>query len=144
MSEPDPYEKIDKVIEKRTQEDAVQREQKMGMGFKSKGVQKVYDNINFGKDLQENPIITDKYDKKVFGAEVIDLNSFLNMRVWPRSIYTTDKLLRLTASAQLEFLKRYLSKKRRMSFNWAWLIILFIGIVVALLVILFLLPVLPI
>jgi len=123
----DPHAKIDKAIK--------EKEQKMGMGFKSKGVQKVYDNINFGKDILENPVTTDKYDKKVFGAETINLQPFLSMRVWPRSIYTTDKLMRLIASSRLEFLKRYLPKKHGMSFNMWWLIIIVAAVVGALVII---------
>ena len=128
----DPHKKIDRAIS--------QKEQNMGAGFKSKGVQRVYDNINFGKDVLENPIVTKKYDKEIFGAETISLQSFLAMRIWPRSIYTTDKLMRLIASSRLEFLKRYLAKKHKMSFNMLWLLIIIFGVAVAVLVILFLVP----
>lgn len=128
----DPRKKIDGTISK--------REQKPGMGFKSKGVQRVYDNLNFGKHVQENPVTTDKYDVNVFGVETIDMNHYLSMRIWPRSIYTTDKLMRLIASARLEFLKRYIAKKNKLEFNYLWLIILLIGIPAALLLLLYLLP----
>lgn len=131
----DPHIKIDAAISKK-------RDQKLGMGFKSSGVQRVYDNINFAKKVMENPITTEKYDKTIYN-ENISLNEFLKMRIWPRSIYVTDKLLRLAAASRLEFLKRYLAKKRKLDFNWLWLIILFVGIAVAMVVIIFLLPMLP-
>jgi hypothetical protein len=60
--------------------------------------------------------------------------------MWPRSIYVTDKLLRLVASSKLEALKRYLSKKRTMPLNMLWIILIIIGVILAIVVIVMLLP----
>lgn len=128
---PDPHKKIDEVLRERKKED--------GMLLKSTEIQRVHDNLEFRNEVKDNPI-KNEHEKKIFGVETITLTPYLNMRLWPRSIYVTDKLIRLVASARLDFLKRYLAKKRRMSFNFYWLMILIIGVVIALLAIIFLLP----
>lgn len=111
----------------------------MGDEYKSKQLQQVISNIELSQKYTDKPITTQKYDTNVFGVQ-ISLHQFLKARIWPRSIYTTDKLLRLTADAQIKFLERYLAKKRKMGFNFWWLIIIIFGVFGAVLVILFLLP----
>lgn len=129
----DPRDKIDRVINKPTKEDI---ENIIG---KSEQLKKIYDNLKFQAEVRENPI-KEKHEYRVFGVETVNLNHYLNMRIWPRSIYVTDKLLRLVAAAKLEFLKRYIAKKRNISMNMVWILIIMFGVVVVLLVILFLLP----
>ena len=111
-----------------------------GREHRSKDTQRVYDNIRFQKKFQDNPVETKNYNKKIFGYETVNINPYLEQKIWPESIYRTDKLLRLVASARLEFLKRYLKKKKGVSVNILFLIIIIFGIAVAIIVILFLLP----
>lgn len=129
---PDPHEKVDKLIAK--------KKNIAGGQLEHSQMQKAYSNIVFRNEVKEAPITTDKYRKKIFGVEYINLQPYLNMRMWPRGIYTTDKLLRLDASAGMEFLKRYLAKKRTVPFKMLWLLIIMFGVVAAIITILFLLP----
>jgi len=128
----DPHAKIDKLIKNKSVQG--------GKQYQHDQMQQVYHNLTFRNKVKEKPIMTDKYNKKIFGVETINLQPYLNMRMWPRSIYVTDKLIRLTAAARLEFLTRYLKKKRVMPFNMLFLLILVVGIVLALLIIVVLLP----
>ena len=130
----DPHDKISKIIDEKPTT-------RLDESYKSKRVEQVYDNLKFAKQVRENPITIDKYKEKILGYN-LNLEPFIEMRVWPRSIYVTDKLLRLVASARLEFLKRYLVKKRKMDLDLKWLIILFLGIGIAVFVILFIIPML--
>jgi len=128
----DPHAKIDKLIKNKSVQG--------GKQYQHDQMQQVYHNLTFRNKVKEKPIMTNKYNKKIFGVETINLQPYLNMRMWPRSIYVTDKLIRLTAAARLEFLTRYLKKKRVMPFNMLFLLILVVGIVLALLIIVVLLP----
>lgn len=125
---------------KKVDEFTRKKELSKGMRFKSAEAQRVYDNIDFSDRVEKAPVKTSKYDKKVFGYEMINFNPYINQRIWPRSIYTTDKLVRLAMSAKLEFLKRYLAKKRNVSMNMVFILLLLFGVVAAILVIVFLLP----
>ena len=107
-----------------------------GRRFKSAEAQRVFDNVQFADEVSSNPISTRKFDKEVMGYETITFNHYLNQRIWPRSIYTTDKLVRLAMSAKLEFLKRYLSKKRSVPMNMIWLLLILFGVAAAIIVIL--------
>ena len=128
----DPHKKIDTLIQKKKE---------MASGpLEHSQMQKAYSNVIFRNKVKDAPILGNKYRKKIFGVEYINLQPYLNMRLWPRGIYTTDKLLRLDASAGLEFLKRYLAKKRTLPFNMWWLLIIIFGVIGAIFLILFLLP----
>jgi len=104
----------------------------------SERLQETYENLKFRKKVKEKPVMKNR-DYLVFGV-VVSLNEFLNLRLWQRSIYVTDKLLRLVARASYEQQKKYITKKRQVPINALWIILIMIIIVVALLVILFLLP----
>lgn len=121
------HEKVDKTLEK-------------GRTIKSDQARRILSNIQFINKAIEKPVKNTKFDKKVFGFEVINFNSYLNQVMWPRSIYVTDKLTRLGMSARLEFLKRYLAKKRKVSMNFIFILLILFGIVVVLIIIVFLLP----
>lgn len=127
----DPHSMIDKLIKSRDKE--------AEPVSKSQQVQETYDNLMFRNEVRENPIAT-RINKRVMGVEVVNLNKFINLQLWKRSIYVTDKLIRLVASARLEFLKRYLSKKRHVPMNMIYILIIIFGVVIAIVVILFLLP----
>jgi hypothetical protein len=126
---PDPHDAVDKLL----------KDKGNGLLGKSEQLQKTYDNLVFRKRVRDNPVMT-KHGYRVFGAETVDLNSFLALRLWPRSIYVTDKLLRLVAGSKLEVLKRYIAKKRSVPLNMIWILFIIIGVIVAIVVILILLP----
>lgn len=128
----DPSKKIDKLIR--------EKEQVEGKRLKSVESQRIYDNIKFADKVEHDPIVSKEFDKKVFNFETVSLNHYINQRIWPRSIYTTDKLVRLAMSAKLEFLKRYLSKKRHVSMNMIWILLAMFGIAIVVLIVIFLLP----
>lgn len=149
----DPRKKIDELINKKEpvaefvpfdspQEKIKKAEHKhdleLGKKFKSAEAQRVFDNVKFADEVESNPVLSKDYDRKVFGYEMISFNHYLNQRIWPRSIYTTDKLVRLAMSAKLEFLKRYLSKKRHVPMSMIWLLILMFAVGAVILVIMFL------
>lgn len=100
----------------------------------------VTENMDFEKEVENEPIPPGVGEVKVFGCETWDINAILKGNYWRRTIYTTDKLCKLFLKADLEQKKKYLRKKNPMEFNMMWLLILAVGGVVAILVILFLLP----
>lgn len=103
-------------------------------------LQVVGDNMKFEKDLEEHPIPRGVGKVDAFGYECWDINAILKGNYWRRSIYTTDKLCKLFLKADLNQKKKYLRKRNPMEFNYIWLILLLIGIPIALLIIVFLLP----
>jgi len=123
----DPHNQIDELIHSKDSKTKIPMSQEM---------QKVVSNSKFMQQVKENPIETTKYDKIIFG-KVISLNQFLNLRLWPRSFYKTDHLIRLGMGARYEILKRNIPKKRRDAFEFWWLIALIVGapIVIILLII---------
>lgn len=125
-----PEKKIDKLLG---------RSDKKLVVPKSEGLKKIYDNLKFSEEVKTNPLLLKK-EYRGFDAKVINLSSFLNLRLYPRSIYTTDKLLRLVGSSRLEQLKKHLSKKRTMPINFLWIIFIIMGVIIAVIVILVLLP----
>jgi hypothetical protein len=112
----------------------------VGQKYKSAEAQRVFDNIKFGDRVEEQPITSKRYDKLVMGYVYITFNNYIHNRIWPRSIYTTDKITRLAVSAKLEFLKRYLSKKRHVPMNLIWIIIIMFIVVIVIVIVLLLLP----
>ena len=104
-------------------------------------LQRVTDNIKFIKEIKDNPVEPGAYSHKAFGYEVVDVSAILKDNIWNRSIFTVDKLCKMFLKADLEQKKKYLKKKRRIEFNYIWLILLLIGIPVILIIVLFLLPI---
>jgi len=100
----------------------------------------VGENMDFEKDVEQDPIKPGVGKVNVFNCETWDINAILKGNYWRRTIYTTDKLCKLFLKADLNQKKKYLAKKNPIGFNMAWLLLLMVGGVVALLVIVFLLP----
>ena len=125
-----PEHKVDELLKKKSKPPLVPR---------SEAIQKAYDNIKFVEEVRENPLLLKK-EYKGFDAKVINLNTFLNLRLYPRSIYTTDKLLRLAVSSRYEKLKKHIAKKRAVSFNMLWIIIIIFAVIMVVIVFVFLLP----
>lgn len=131
----DQDEEIDELLNKKE----IEKKSKPDLVGKSEQLERTYDNFVFRKKYRENPL-TSKKKYKVYGYETVSLSSFLEMRMWPRSIYVTDKLLRLVAGSKYEFLKRYMAKKRSIPLNMIWIIMLIFGVIIVIVVVLFLLP----
>ena len=129
-----PEDKIDNLLRQKEQK----REQELNVP-KSESLRKIYDNIRFTSEVKKTPLMLKK-EYHGYDYKVINLNSFLNLRLYPRSIYTTDKLLRLIASSRYEQLKKHIQKKRAVPMNMLWIVLIIIGVIMAIVVILFLLP----
>ena len=129
----DPHEIIDKTLKEKEKKQVPVNEDL------PTELQKVAQNMDFVKEVRDNPIPENKYTVNAFGKNV-DVAGILKDNIWNRSIFTTDKLSRMFLSCRLEQLKKYQAKKRSIPFNMIWLIIILFGVVVAVLVILFLLP----
>lgn len=112
------------------------------------GLREIKENIAFVDKTQNEPIKTDKYDlkqqktvvgkdkdgkkvtKKVF-VTLLNFNHYIQQQAWPSSIYFVDKLLRLNTDASLEWMSRYLKKKRSMNKDFIWLMIFIVIIIIA-------------
>lgn len=104
---------------------------------KGEGLKKMIDNIRFTNTVNDSPVMLKK-TYRGYTHRVMDFSHFLNLRLYPRSIYTTDKLLRLVASSTLEQLKKYLSKKRKVPIDALFVVLIIVGVVAVVMVILFL------
>jgi len=102
-------------------------------------MQMVDDNMDFEKQVLENPIPPGIGQVDVFG-ETWDINMILKGNYWGRTIYTTDKICKLFLKWNIERQKKYLAKKNPLGFDYTWLILLVIGAVAFVLILIFLLP----
>jgi len=100
------------------------------------------DNREFINEIEEKQVKKDVATIKVFGVKSVNVNAILKDNIWNRSIFTTDKLCRLFLGCTLEQLKKYERKKRTMGINLMWVLIIVFGIVIAIMVMFFLLPML--
>jgi len=98
------------------------------------------DNLDFEKEIVEDPIPSGIGEVNVFNCETWDVNMMLKGNYWGRTIYTTDKICKLFLKWNLERQLKYLKKKNPMSFEWKWLLLLIAGGVGALILIILLLP----
>lgn len=110
------------------------------LGGRPEALQKVKDNRKFIKNIQDKKIPEDKANIKVFGVKNVNVNAILKDNIWNRSIFTTDKLCRQFLGMNLEQLKKYEKKKRHVSLNMLWIVMIMFGVIVAILVVIFLLP----
>ena len=129
----DPHKQIDKVIKEKSEKKPFYDPNV------SKEVTQTIDNFRFRKTFEENPL-KQEHAVKAYGFKVITLNNYLICRLFPRGIYTTDKLVRLGLAASIEMQKKYIKKKRQVSIEFIWIILIIVGIVAAVLVVLLLLP----
>jgi len=100
------------------------------------------DNREFINEIEEKQVKKDVATVKVFGVKSVNVNAILKDNIWNRSIFTTDKLCRLFLGCTLEQLKKYERKKRTMGINLMWVLIIVFGMVIAIMVMFFLLPML--
>lgn len=103
-------------------------------------LQRLKSNLNFIDRIKQKPIPPGVVAPIIFGVKIIDINAILKNNIWNRSIFTVDKLCKMFLKADLEQKKKYLKKKRPMSFDLKWLLIIIIGIFMVLLIVTFVLP----
>lgn len=102
-------------------------------------MQQVYEKHQFVNEVYNNPVENNHYDTSV-NFEQINLQDFINLRLFPRSIYVTDHLIRLAVNQRFEALKKFLPKKRRLAFDGWWILLLLVAGVCVVLLILMLVP----
>lgn len=137
----DPHKKIDEMIaERQKQTPTGNTDKPKKPETLLKDLEKVKDNLKFYNTIQEAPVLTDKYDKKIFNYKVLNFNHYIKQQAWPESIFNIDKLIRLNVSAKYEWLKRYMQKKRTIGLDVFWVFLIFIIIGGAILAAWILLP----
>ena len=106
----------------------------------SSNLEQIRENIVFVDKVQNNPVNTESFNDMVFGVEIMNINPYIEQQALPSSIYFIDKLIRLNTKASLEWMKRYLAKKRHVPIQLIWILIIVFGVIVAIVVVLLLLP----
>jgi len=86
-------------------------------------LKKIKDNKIFIKKIEDHPIAVDVASIPVFGTSV-DLNAILKNNIWDRTAYFVDMMCDDFAHMTLENLKKYLAKKRKLSMNIIWIMII--------------------
>jgi hypothetical protein len=103
-------------------------------------MERVKDNLEFIDKVESKPVITDVFNEEIFG-EIINFNPYIQQQAWPSDIYFIDALIKLNTSAEYDWQKRYLQKKRRVSMKFIWILILLMIIgVVIMVILLFVVP----
>ena len=106
----------------------------------SSNLEQIRENIVFVDKVQNNPVNTESFNDMVFGVEIMNINPYIEQQALPSSIYFIDKLIRLNTKASLEWMKRYLAKKRHVPIQLIWILIIVFGVIVAIVVVMLLLP----
>lgn len=119
----DVNERVDSVLKKRNR------------SMTMKDLQESQERKDFAMKVEQNPVISKKYDKSFFNCEVINLGNYIRQMSYPDSIYLTDELIRLSLKADLEMKKKYLEKKRNVPMRMIWLIIIVFGIVLGVIIV---------
>jgi len=99
-------------------------------------LKKITDNQKFLKEIEEKPLPVDVASIPVFGTSV-DFNAILKDNIWNRSAYTVDMLCDMFLSMNIEKMKKYQAKKRKIPMNIIWLMIILmmvgVGVIVLIL-----------
>ena len=98
-------------------------------------LKKITDNQKFLKEIEEKPLPVDVASIPVFGTSV-DFNAILKDNIWNRSAYTVDMLCDMFLSMNIEKMKKYQAKKRKipMSIIWLMIILMLVGVGVIVLI----------
>lgn len=96
-------------------------------------LQKIKDNKKFIETVEATPLSTEVASIPVFGTSV-DFNAILKENLWDRTAYFVDMMCDGFAHMTVEQLKKYLAKKRKMSMNIIWLMIILAAVGVAVIV----------
>ena len=106
--------------------------------FKDRTVElkKIKDNQKFIKEIEDKPLLHEVASIPVFGTSV-DFNAILKDNIWNRSAYTVDMLCDMFLHMNIERMKKYLAKKRKLPTNIIWLLIILaaagVGVIVLIL-----------
>ena len=94
-------------------------------------LKKIKDNQKFIREVEENPLPVEVASIPVFGTSV-DFNAILKDNIWNRSAYTVDMLCDMFLHMNIERMKKYQAKKRKLPTNilWVLLILMFVGVVI--------------
>ena len=136
----DPHDVLKEKVDKTLKEKEETPGKKPVKPVYAKDLERVQDNIKFAAEIQQQPVTSDKHDKKIFNHKTVNFNHYIKGQAWPESIFNIDKLLRLNTAASFEWQKRYLKKKRTMPLDIFWVILIFIIVGAALLAAYILLP----
>jgi len=91
-------------------------------------LKQVEDNLRFVKKLENKPIKKGKHEKTIFCYEQFDPEvQVFGDNIWNRSIFITDKINDMFFAATLEQQMKYVKKKRHMSGNMVFLLIIILG-----------------
>ena len=98
-------------------------------------LKKIKDNKKFIRDIEQKPIPHEVASIPVFGTSV-DFNAILKDNIWNRSAYTVDMLCDMFLSMNIERMKKYQAKKRKLPNNilWLLLILMLVGVGVIVLI----------
>jgi len=97
-------------------------------------LKQIYENREFFKQAEEEPIAPEAAKIKVFGVEDVNLNAITKLNVLGRSIFTVDELCEMFLAMTIEQMIKFQKKKRGLSFDMGWLILLLIGVPVAIVI----------
>lgn len=109
---------------------------------KPEDLKRVINNRRFKVKIRKKKVDETAENIPVFGVKNVNINAILKDNLWDRSIFTTDKLCRMFLSYTLEQMKKYERKKRAVPLNMLWIILIMFGVVIAIVLVLFLLPML--
>ena len=99
-------------------------------------LKKVRENREFLKRTKEHPIPKDKAKVIVFGVKAVNLNAILKKNIENRSIFTVDHLCAMHYEMTLAQMLKNRKKKRPISFDMWWLVLLIIGVPAAIIILL--------
>lgn len=103
-------------------------------------LRKVKDNRRFVNYIRNHKVKQGSDEIKVFGVKSVNINAVLKDNIHDHTVFVMDKICRMHRNMLYEQLKKYVRKKRTTPINIYWIIIMIMGIAVALLIIVFLLP----
>jgi len=113
------------------EKERVNAEDEIDQLFKDRPIEleKIKDNQKFIKEIEDRPLPHEVASIPVFGTSV-DFNAILKDNIWNRSAYTVDMLCDMFLSMNIERMKKYQAKKRKLPTNvlWLLLILMFVGV----------------
>lgn len=115
--------------------DQVNAEDEVDQLFKDRPVElkKIKDNQNFIKEIEDKPLPHVVASIPVFGTSV-DFNAILKDNIWNRSAYTVDMLCDMFLHMNIERMKKYEAKKRKIPMNIIWLMVIMMAVGVGVIV----------
>jgi len=90
-------------------------------------LREIRENRAFLKQTEEEPLPEKYATVKAFGKNV-NINAILKINFIHRSIFTVDELCEMFLAMTIEQLIKFQKKKRGISFDLGWLLVLLIGV----------------